>query len=98
MNIGVSAASDLCEILGRREKHRDGLPWPCGREHLGEPGPGRSACADRVGLAVGVGRQWEQPRWAGVFAEGLTDAKTANVWADEIWCPLQEETDDNEDL
>jgi len=34
---------------------------------------------------------WEQSRWAYLFDEGLIDEKTANVWADEVWCPEEEE-------
>ena len=26
-----------------------------------------------------------------MFGEGLIDGKTANVWADEVWCPEEEE-------
>jgi hypothetical protein len=37
--------------------------------------------------------EWEQPRWAYLFAEGLVDAKAANGWADEVWRPPEEETD-----
>ena len=29
---------------------------------------------------------WEQPRWAYLFAQGLIDTKTADAWADEVWC------------
>lgn len=36
---------------------------------------------------------WEQSRWAYLFAEGLIDGKTANVWADEVWCPPEEQVD-----
>jgi hypothetical protein len=41
-------------------------------------------------------QSWDQPRWAYLFDGGLIDEKTANVWADEVWCPLEEETDDDE--
>ena len=41
--------------------------------------------------------EWEGPRWAYLFAEGLIDAKTANVWADEVWCPPEEQTDEDDD-
>lgn len=42
---------------------------------------------------------WEQPRWAYLFAEGLIDTKTADAWADEVWCQLmEEETDEEEEL
>ena len=27
-----------------------------------------------------------------LFDEGLIDSKTANLWADEVWCPSEEET------
>ena len=37
---------------------------------------------------------WEQSRWAYLFDEGLIDEKTANVWADEVWCPEEEEEAD----
>jgi hypothetical protein len=33
-----------------------------------------------------------------LFDEGLIDSKTANLWADEVWCPSEEETDEEEDL
>jgi hypothetical protein len=41
--------------------------------------------------------EWEGPRWAYLFDEGLIDSKTANVWADEVWCTPEEETDGEED-
>jgi hypothetical protein len=28
----------------------------------------------------------------------LIDSKTANVWADEVWCPSDEETNEEDDL
>ena len=41
---------------------------------------------------------WEQPRWAYLFAQGLIDTKTADAWADEVWCqPMEEETDEEEE-
>jgi hypothetical protein len=30
--------------------------------------------------------------------EGLIDTKTANLWADAVWCPSEAETDEEEDL
>jgi hypothetical protein len=33
-----------------------------------------------------------------LFDEGLIDSKTANLWADEVWCPSEEETDAEEDM
>jgi hypothetical protein len=41
---------------------------------------------------------WEQTRWAYLFDEGLIDSKTANVWADEVWCPPEEELDEEDAL
>ena len=41
-------------------------------------------------------KSWEQPRWVYLFAEGLIDSKTANVWADEVWCPPEEELDEED--
>jgi hypothetical protein len=38
---------------------------------------------------------YEQCRWAYLFDEGLIDSKTANVWADEVWCPPGEETEED---
>jgi hypothetical protein len=82
---------------------RDGPDtWGCADHAIGVANGGRSPIEGARQAVTEFWRlqviEWEQPRWAGVFAEGLVDAKTANVWADEIWCPLQEETDDNEDL
>jgi hypothetical protein len=37
-------------------------------------------------------KAWEQPRSAYLFSEGLIDGNTANVWADEVWCPADEKT------
>jgi hypothetical protein len=42
--------------------------------------------------------QLNGPRWAYLFDEGLIDSKTANVWADEVWCPPEEEPDEQGDL
>jgi hypothetical protein len=82
---------------------RDGPDtWGCADHAIGVANGGRSPIGGARQAIAEFWRlqviEWEQPRWAGVFGEGLIDAKTANVWADEIWCPLQEETDDNEDL
>ena len=40
---------------------------------------------------------WDQGRWAYLFAQGLIDTKTADAWADEVWCPSAEEEDETED-
>ena len=40
---------------------------------------------------------WDQPRWAYLFSQGLIDTKTADAWADEVWCPSAEEEDETED-
>jgi len=37
-----------------------------------------------------------QRRWAYLFATGLVDAETANVWADEVW-PESDDDDEEED-
>jgi hypothetical protein len=42
--------------------------------------------------------EFEHSRWVYLFDEGLIDSKTANLWADEVWCPSEEETDEEEDL
>jgi hypothetical protein len=42
--------------------------------------------------------EWEQPRWAYLFDEGLIDAKTAYAWADEVWCSSEEDTDEEEEM
>lgn len=39
---------------------------------------------------------WDQPRWAYLFGEGLIDEKTANAWANVVWCPPEEETNADE--
>ena len=31
--------------------------------------------------------EFEHSRWVYLFYEGLIDSKTANLWADEVWCP-----------
>jgi hypothetical protein len=34
----------------------------------------------------------------GLFDQGLIDTKTADAWADEVWCePMEEETDGEEE-
>jgi hypothetical protein len=48
-------------------------------------------------LAYAV-NECEQSCWAYLFAEGLIDRKTANLWADEVWRPSDEETDEEADL
>jgi hypothetical protein len=42
--------------------------------------------------------EFEHSRWVYLFDVGLIDTKTANLWADEVWCPSEEETDEEEDL
>ena len=42
--------------------------------------------------------EFEHSRWVYLFDEGLIDSKTANLWADEVWCASEEETDEEEDL
>lgn len=37
---------------------------------------------------------WDQGRWAYLFDQGLIDTETANEWADEVWYPPVEETND----
>ncbi|MCX7298078.1 MAG: hypothetical protein NTU64_14690 [Hyphomicrobiales bacterium] len=40
---------------------------------------------------------WDQCRWAYLFAQGLIDTKTADAWADQVWCQSAEEEDETED-
>jgi hypothetical protein len=77
-------------------------------------GPDAWGCADHaIGVAEGslspieaakqaITEFWRTqlngPRWAYLFDEGLIDSKTANVWADEVWCPPEEEADEEGDL
>jgi hypothetical protein len=77
-------------------------------------GPDVWGCADHaIGVAEGslspieaakqaITEFWRMqvngPRWAYLFDEGLIDSKTANVWADEVWCPPEEEADEEGDL
>lgn len=42
-------------------------------------------------------REWDQHRWEYLFSEGLIDAKTANAWADEVWCAPQADDEDELD-
>jgi hypothetical protein len=42
--------------------------------------------------------EWEQCRWVDLIAEGLIDARTANIWADEVWCSSEEDTDEEEEM
>jgi len=77
-------------------------------------GPDVWGCADHaIGVAEGslspieaakqaITEFWRMqvngPRWAHLFDEGLIESKTANVWADEVWCPPEEETGEEDDL
>ena len=40
--------------------------------------------------------EWEQCRWAYLFDEGLIDSKTANVWANKVWCSPDDDTVEEE--
>jgi hypothetical protein len=76
---------------------RDGPDtWGCADHAIGVANGGRGPIEGARQAVTEFWRlqviEWEQSRWAGVFAEGLIDAKTANVWADEIWCPDNKRT------
>jgi hypothetical protein len=82
---------------------RDGPDvWGCADHAIGvadgSQGPveaARQAITDFWRMQV---NEWEQCRWVGLFAEGLIDARTANVWADEVWCSSEEDTDQEEEM
>lgn len=79
---------------------RDGPDvWGCADHAIGS-GDGRgSAKATQIIMEFWRTQSddWEQPRWACVFQEGLVDEEAANLWANEVW-PQAEEMEEDEDL
>jgi hypothetical protein len=69
---------------------RDGPDvWGCADHAIGS-GDGRPGSAGAVKEIIieswrSQSDDWEQPRWACVFQEGLVDEEAANLWANEVW-------------
>jgi hypothetical protein len=69
---------------------RDGPDvWGCADHAIGSadgrPGSAEAAKEIIIGFWRSQSDDWEQPRWAYLFEEGLIDEKIANDWANEIW-------------
>jgi hypothetical protein len=79
---------------------RDGPDvWGCADHAIGSgDGPGSAEAAKEIIIEYWRSQNddWEQPRWACIFEEGLVDEESASLWADQVW-PEADEMDEDED-
>lgn len=103
-NAGIIGKSDASGLKVNMETVRVTLETNAlGPLHLSQtlvPLLQRNKHARIVNISSGMGAfsEMEGDYAAYLFDEGLIDSKTANVWADEVWCPREEEADEEGDL